>query len=177
MCNFPFQKGKKGVILTRCGKESYILQLYVGWNLRRPKKTQQTTQRVVNKIKILKYAMGNTYVQLVLNAWPDCSVFPFWTMAKDELQGLSDLLLLLPKREIKRAMYSLFRSLQTLKLEKMPMQNVGGRPCQSNHKKNYFTNNRGCFLFFAVFITIASSCFPWDRALWLWGIQPLGYKV
>lgn len=75
------------------------------------------------------------------------AVFPFWTVAKDELQGLNDLLLLLPKWEIKRAMYSFFRSIQTLKLEEMPMQNIGDMPCQSNHVKNYFTNNWGCFLF------------------------------
>lgn len=73
--------------------------------------------------------------------------FPFWTVTKDEPQGLSDLLLLLPKWGIKRAMYSFFRSIQTLKFEKMPMQNVSVMLCQSNHKKNYFTNSRGCFLF------------------------------
>lgn len=73
--------------------------------------------------------------------------FPFWTVAKVELQGLSDLLLLLPKWGIKRAMYSFFRSIKTLKLEKMPMQIVGDMLCQSNHEKNYFTNNWGCFLF------------------------------
>lgn len=68
MRNFPFQKKKKkGNYIDRVQYNTIYAEIW-----KDPKKPQQTTQQVENKIKILKYAMGNTYVQLLLKACPHC---------------------------------------------------------------------------------------------------------